>query len=269
MRQLVKNFFLLFLLAAGAITIFVGCQNKKDKPVIRVAASAVPHGEILQQLVGRMEKQGIILDIVIVDDYHLPNRMLAEKEVDANFFQHAPFLQQYQEQFGGDFVALAQVHLEPMGLYSKKITSLEQLPRRASVAIPSDPSNEARALLLLEKAALITLKRRDLSATVRDIDKNFKEITFLEVESPFLVRTLEDVSLAAITANFALESGLDPKKDALLLEGADSSFVNLLVVRKEDENNPLLLALKKELLSDETKKFIDKRYKGAVLSLPE
>jgi D-methionine transport system substrate-binding protein len=247
----------------AVIPLLFGCQTSDDKQV-KVAATAVPHAEILEQIVPALEEKGINLKIVVVDDYNLPNRMLAEKEVDANFFQHRPFLELYQKEFGYDFVPLAAVHLEPMGIYSQKVKNLQDVEAGNVVAIPADPTNQARALALLEKAGFITMGRHDVAASVRDIRENKRKLKFLEVDSAFLARTMHDVALAVITANFAMEAGLNPNKDALLLEDSDSAFVNLFVVRREDADKAEMVAIKQALQSSKTRAFIEQRYKGAI-----
>lgn len=242
----------------------IGC-NKKNDNELRVAASPVPHAQILKQIKPELQKQGIDLKIVEVDDYQIPNRSLAEKEVDANFFQHIPFLEEQKADFHYSIVCFAKIHLEPMGLYSKKITKLSDLKAKDTVAIPNDPTNEFRALMLFQEAQLITLSNeKSGKITIADIGNNPMQLRFKEVDAALLPRTLDDVALAAIPTNFALQAHLDPK-NALELESTDSPYANILAIRQGDENNPKLIALKKAMLSDTMKKYIETEYKGAII----
>lgn len=242
---------------------FLGCG--RDENVVKVAASSVPHAEILEVIKPDFEKQGYKLKIIVIDDYQLPNRLLAEKQVDANFFQHEPFLEKEMGDFGYDLKIMARVHIEPLGIYSNKIKSLNEIEDESIVSIPSDPTNEARALLLLQKANLITLKdNASFYATVLDIKNNPKHLKIKEIDAPLLPRTLSDVDIAVIPGNFALMSNLC-LKDALLLESADSPYVNILVVRKEDENRADLILLSKLLNSENVKKFVLEKYQGQVI----
>ncbi len=247
------------------LLILAGCTTGAKRP-LKVAASAMPHAEMLEYIQERLENEGVDLDIIVVDDYHLPNPMLADKEVDANFFEHLPFLNEQKSHFGYRLIPYAAIHLEPMGLYSKKIGNLADLPNKSTVAIPNDPTNEARALRLLEKKGLIQLKdSENLNATVLDISDNPKELKFLEIDASLLPRTLRDVALAVINSNLALAAGLDPDKDPLAKESADSPYANILVIRKGDENRPDLKKLKEAMTSDEMRAFILSKYKGAII----
>lgn len=259
-----KYFAFLCLCLFAAIS-FVSCKEQKQDNVLKVAATAVPHAEILEQIKPELANKGIQLEIIIVDDYQIPNRALADGEVDANFFQHEPFLESQKSQFGYSLTSYAGVHLEPMALYSKKISKPADLSKKSIVAIPSDPANQARALLLLEANGLITLSRHDVEANLLSITSNPLELHFLEIDAPLLPRALSDVDLAAINTNFALQGGLNPHKDALAIESADSLFVNILVIRQGEENNPALMELKKQLKSEKVGNFIEKQYKGAIL----
>ena len=254
---------LLYLLLA---TITFSCHSTKDLPhVIKVAATPVPQAEMLAFIKPDLKEQGYDLEIVVMDDYNLPNRALADKEVDANFFQHIPFLEQQMAQFHYPLCILAKIHIEPMGLYSKKITSLAALPDKAVVAIPSDPSNESRALLLLQKQGLITVQSGKSILTTRDILTNPKNLKFQEIDAAMLSRTFPDVTLAVIPTNFALQASLSPEKDALALEDKSSPYVNVIAVRCDDMNEPKLLALKSAMTSKKMNDFILSKYRGAVV----
>ncbi len=233
---------------------------------LKIGATPVPHAEILEEIKPDLKEQGINLEIVEFNDYVQPNIALNDKELDANFFQHEPYLK--------DFVAehkdvklknAGGVHIEPMGIYSKKITKLDELPDGAAVSIPNDPTNGGRALLLLQKAGLLSL-REGVSemATVQDIIANPHNLVIQEVEAAQLPRTLEDVEIAIINTNFAMNADLNPMKDALFIEDRTSPYVNIVAVR-EDENREQIDQLMKTLKSDKVKKFIEDKYKGAIV----
>lgn len=224
-----------------ALLFLASCAKNNNQ--LKVAASAIPHAEMLEFIKPQLSAQGIELEIVVTDDYNLPNRALADSEVDANFFQHAPFLERQVEHFGYPIQSAATIEIEPMGLYSKKVHSLNDLPLGATVAIPNDPSNGSRAHLLLQS-------RPDLK--------------FLEVDAAMLPRTLADVDAAVINTNYALQAQFNPLQDALLLEGHDSPYANILAIRKGEENNPRIQALITALTSEETRAFILKKYQGSV-----
>ena len=241
-----------------------GCGNPNQ---VRIAVTPVPHADILEVVKEELKDEGIELRIIEVDDYNLPNRMLAEKQVEANFFQHAPFLEEQKRLHGYELTSLAAVHLEPLGMYSQELTSLDQLPEWATVAIPQDPTNEARALMLLEDAGLIKLKsveNRYLLTTL-DIEENPKHLRFQELDAPFLPRVLPDVDLAVIPVNFALQAKLDPLKDALVLESTDSPYANIVVIRSEDMDAEVFKKLKKALHSEKLRKYIEEKYQGAII----
>lgn len=244
---------------------FSSCTAKKDENTLKVAATAIPHAEILEVIKPDLEKLGVNLDIIVVDDYLIPNRVLSDGEVDANFFQHEPFLEVQKNQFGYDLETFAKIHLEPMALYSFKLKNLNELPAGASIAVPADPTNQARALLLLENNGLIKLKKHDISASIFDIAENPQKFTFLEVDAPLLARALEDVDLGAITTNFALQAGLSPRNDSLAIESGDSLFVNILVIRTGDEGRQQLIHLKDLLTSEKVENYIKDKYDGAII----
>ncbi|MFZ0565517.1 MAG: MetQ/NlpA family ABC transporter substrate-binding protein [Chlamydiales bacterium] len=247
-----------------ALLFFTSCQSEKN--TLKVAATPLPHADLLEVIRPDLEKEGIKLTVVEVDDYSLPNRLLAEKQVDANFFQHQPFLDEYNRQFGTHLVPLTRVHIEPMGIYSKKISSIGEVPIGATVAIPSDPTNSARALHLLAQADLITLKpgKNETLVTPFDIETNRKKLKIREVDAPFLPRALPDVDLALIPANFAIEAKLNPLQDALLLEES-SRYANIVAIREGEENRESLQKLKEALQSEKLHQYIVETYKGAIL----
>lgn len=260
------------LLALGALV--AGCSGEKKeaaqssdkKVVLKVGATPVPHAEILNEIKPLLAKDGIDLQIIEFTDYVKPNLSLNDKEIDANFFQHEPYLKKFAADRKLDLVNLVAVHIEPMGGYSKKLKDIKSVPDGAKVAIPNDPTNGGRALNILAKAGLIKLKDGvGISATVGDIVENPKNLKITEAEAAMLPRTLDDVDLAVINSNFAMEAKLNPTKDALFIEPKDSPYANIVAVRKGDENRKEIQALKKALTSPEVKKFIEEKYKGAVI----
>ena len=252
------------LLASFAVlATFAGAAQAES---ISVAATAVPHAEILEFVKPALAKQGVELKIKVFTDYVQPNVLVAEGRLDANFFQHQPYLNEFNSSRGTDLVSIAGVHVEPFGAYSNKIKSLADLPQGANVVIPNDATNGGRALLLLQKAGVITLKDdAGITATVKDIVNNPKAIKVRELEAATLPRVLAQVDLALINTNYALEAGLNPSKDALVIEGSDSPYVNILVVNSKNKDAADLQKLAKALNSAEVKAFINDKYKGAVV----
>lgn len=250
-------------LSIACLFLLANCSSKPNG--LKIAASSVPHAQILEFIQPDLKAQGINLIIVVTDDYNMPNRALADKEVDANFFQHVPFLEEQIKQFHYPIVSLAKIEIEPMGIYSKKIHSLFHLKENATIAIPNDPTNEARALMLLQEYDVIQLNTDALEATVLNISQNPKHIKFIEVDAAMLPRCLEDVDAAVINTNYALEAKLSPLKDALALEDKNSPYANIIAIRIEDENRPDIQALKAAMTSEKMKAFILQKYKGAIL----
>lgn len=251
------------LLAFAALFAVLSVQAA-DK--LTVAATAVPHAEILNFVKPMLAKEGVDLEVKVFTDYVQPNLQVAQGQMDANYFQHQPYLTSFNEGKGTDLVSVVGVHVEPFGAYSSKIRSLDELQDGAKVAIPNDPTNGGRALLLLQKAGLITLnKDAGITATPRDIADNPKNLEFFELEAATLPRVLNQVDLAMINTNYALEAGLNPTKDALIIEGSDSPYVNILVTRKDNKDDPAIQKLADALTSDEVRKFINDQYKGAVV----
>lgn len=265
-----KIVFLVIALISISV-IFAGCSNNKPaapagKTIVKVGATPVPHSEILNFIKPILEKDGVDLQIVEMNDYVRPNLAVAEKELDANFFQHTPYLNKFSAERKLDLVNAAGIHIEPMGIYSKKIKNISDIKNGAQIAIPNDPTNGGRALALLAKAGLIKLKDGvTIEATVGDIVDNPKNLKIRELEAPQLPRALDDVDAAVINTNYALEAKLVPTKDALFIEQKDSPYVNILVVRKGDETRPEIQKLVKALKSEEVKKFINEKYNGAIV----
>ncbi len=214
----------------------------------------------------QLAEQGVELDVKVFTDYIQPNIQVDQKRMDANFFQHKPYLDEFNAGRGTDLVTVTGVHVEPFGAYSSKIDSLDELEEGAVVAIPNDPTNGGRALLLLQKAGLITLKDESkITATPRDIAENPKDLDFKELEAATLPRILNQVDLALINTNYALEAGLNPTEDALVIEGSDSPYVNILVARPDNKDSEAMQKLADALTSEAVRDFIKKQYEGAVV----
>ena len=262
---------LLTLVLAIAALAMVGCgggdNNAKSEKVVKVGASPVPHAEILEAIKPELEKDGVKLEIVEFNDYVQPNLATNDKEIDANFFQHEPYLKNFVTEHPELKLAnVLGVHVEPMGIYSHKIKNINEVKDGAQVSIPSDPTNGGRALLLLERAGLLKLKDGvGAAATVQDVVDNPKKLQFKEIEAPQLPRTLDDVDISVINTNWAMQADLVPTRDALFMEDKTSPYVNILVVRQGDESRPEIQALMKALHSEAVKNFINEKYKGAII----
>ena len=233
---------------------------------IVIGATPVPHAEILEVAKASLEAQGYELEIKVFNDYVLPNKALADKDLDANFMQHEPYLREFNAMNGTRLEPVFGVHLEPMGAYSKSIKSLAELKDGDKIAIPNDPTNESRALDLLAKNGLIELDTKVKLRTPMDITKNPKNLKFVELDGATLPRALDEVSLAVINSNFALNANLNPKSDSIISEdGINNPYSNIVVVRADEVYGKKVIALKNAILSDEVKKFINEKYKGAVI----
>jgi len=243
-------------------------QTESSTLKVKVGASPVPHAEILAYIRDNLaEAAGLEIEIVEFTDYVQPNLALNDGQLDANFFQHLPYLENFNANRGTDLVSIANVHIEPLGIYSKTVTDLSQVPDGAVITIPNDDTNGGRALNLLAANGFITLKPdAGFSATVADIADNPKNLKISELEAAQLVRALDDAVLAVINGNYALEGGLIPSKDALALESSENNpYVNILAVKRGSENDEAILALVKLLTSPEVKAFIEEKYAGSVL----
>ncbi|WDV33703.1 MetQ/NlpA family ABC transporter substrate-binding protein [Streptomyces sp. AD16] len=233
-----------------------------------VGATPTPAGEILEYVRKNLaEDAGLELDVKEFTDYVLPNTALQEGTLDANLYQHKPYLDEFNQSKGTELVALDEVYLPPTGVYSEKVKDIADLRKGATVAVPNDVTNEGRALNLLAEEGLIELKKgAGADASPSDIAKNPKKITIKELDPAQLPRSLSDVDAAAVNNNFALDAGLDPRKDAILLERAeDNPYNNVLAVKKGDENDPRVTKLAELLTSPEVKKFVEDTYKGSVI----
>lgn len=239
-------------------------QTDGDNKII-IGVSPVPHAEITEALKDEFAKEGLDVEVKVFDDYVQPNLALDQGDIDANYFQHIPYLENFAKERGLNLENLGSVHIEPMGLYSDKIKSIDELKDGDEVLIPSDPSNGRRALLLFEKNGLITLKdntKEDI--TEKDIDQNTKNLKFTPVEAANIPNVYRDAALAAINTNYALGAGLNPSKDAIVLEDKDSPYANVIAVRAGEENKDKFQKLIKVFQSDACKKFIEDTYKGEI-----
>ena len=233
---------------------------------LKVGASPVPHAEILTHLSPELKAAGVDLKVVEFNDYVQPNLATSDGSVKASFAVHRPYLESLVEEHKVDLVAVAGIHIEPMGVYSKKIKKLDELKEGARIAIPNDPTNGGRALLLLARESLITLKNPDdIKVTVQDIVKNDRKLQFIELEAAMLPRTLNDVDASVINTNFAMEAGLNPLNDAIVIEDSTSPYVNVVVTAAKNKEDPDVLKLVEVLRSPASKEFMLEKYKGAVV----
>lgn len=246
----------------------MGCGSKSDDKTIKIGVSAVPHEEIVNEIIPDLEAEGYKVEVTEYSDYVIPNTALQEGELDANYFQHIAYLNETNESKGYDLTYTAEIHVEPMGIYSNKIKNISELKEGDKVAIPNDPSNEARALRLLQAAGLIKINDSE-TATPKDITENKLNLKFEELEAAQLPRSLDDFDAAVINGNYALQAGLDVNKDGLYIEDKDDENIknmrNVLAVKKGNENSEKIQALTKALTSDKVKKFIEEKYKGTVI----
>lgn len=271
-----------FSAAAAACAVlalaFASCAPKKadtadsaaaaPKAVLTVGATPVPHAELLALVKEDLAAKGIELKIVEFTDYVTPNLALSDGQLDANFFQHQPYLESFSAEKGLKLASAFAVHVEPLGIYAGKAKTLTELKDGATIAIPNDPTNEGRALLLLQAKGFIKLSEKaGLKGTPADIAENVRKFKFKELEAAQLPRTLQDVDAAVINGNFALESGLNPVKDALAIEGAESPYANIVAVRAGTEKDPRIAALSDVLRSPKVKEFILTKYNGGVAAV--
>lgn len=262
--------------AAGLALSLAGCQDKAPEApaagaapkaaVLTIGVSPVPHADIVNFVAPTLKNQGIEVKVVEFSDYVQPNLSLADKELDANFFQHKPYLDEFAESRGLKLESLVAVHIEPMGVYSKSVKKVEDLAEGVKIAIPNDPTNGGRALKVLETAGLIKLKAdAGILATPNDIVENPKKLSFLEIEAAQLPRALDDVAAAVINSNFALGANLNPTKDAIAIESKDSPYANIVAIRAGESNREDLQKLKAVLTSPEVKKFLEDKFQGSVV----
>ncbi|MGI6668294.1 MAG: MetQ/NlpA family ABC transporter substrate-binding protein [Acetivibrionales bacterium] len=270
-----KKIVLAILVSALLLGSFAGCSGGKTKAgdtTLVVGASVTPHAEILAEAKEILAKKGIELKVVEFTDYVQPNLNVENGNLDANYFQHKPYLDQFNKDNGTNLVSVASIHYEPLGIYAGRTGSFDKLPDGAVISVPNDVTNEARALMLLEAQGLIKLKEgAGLSATVLDIAENPKNLVIKELEAAQLALSLQDVDMAVINGNYAIQAGLNAGTDALAIEEKDSAaaqtYANIICVKEGNENNPAILELIKALQGDEVKKFIENKYSGAVVPI--
>lgn len=268
---------ILSVVLAGIVTLgLVGCggatntesKDSKNDKVIKIGVTPKPHKEIVDIAKPLLEKEGYTVEITEFNDYVQPNTAVSEGELDANFFQHTPYLKEQNESKGLKLVSVGPVHLEPMGLYSNKIKGLDELKDGARIAVPNDPSNEARALKLLASKGIIKVAEGEL-VTIKDITENLKNFKFEELEAATIPRAIEDVDAAVINGNYAIEAKFNPTKDSIIIEDKNSEaakpYSNIIVVKEGNEKQAKIEALVKALTSPEVKTFIEKEYNGAVI----
>lgn len=271
MKKFVTVFLALILTAALTLS-FASCGKSGDDKVIKVGASPTPHAEILEQVKDKLAEQGYTLEIVTYNDYVIPNTATESDELDANYFQHINYLNDFNEKNGTHLVNAASIHYEPFGIFAGKTDSLDKLEKGATVAVPNDSTNEARALLLLEAQGLITLKEGvGIAATKLDIVENPLELDIKEVEAAQTVLSLQDVDIAVINGNYAIGGGLKIA-DALAVENADSpaikdEYANIIAVKEGNENSDKIKALVDALRTEEIREYIEETYNGAVVPM--
>lgn len=295
MRNL-KKIFSLVLILALSLTIFAGCQNNQQAPEkpaeetpagetpekgdadakttkgkITVAASYTPHAEILGQVKDILAEQGYELEVIEFSDYVQPNLVVDAGDLDANFFQHKPYMDNFNEEKGTKLVSVAPIHYEPLAIYAGKSSDLANIPEGGSIAVPNDTTNEARALLLLENNGLIKIKEgAGLIATKNDVVENPHNIEIVELEAAQVSRVISEVDFVVLNGNYAIDAGLNIS-DAIVLEEQDSeaaqTYANIIAVKEGNEDKEEIKALVAALKSDEIKKFIEERYKGAVVAI--
>lgn len=272
-----KLYLLLALVLAVASLTACGSSDKKDdskkaesKGTIKVAASATPHAEILEEAKKILKDKGWDLQVQVFDDYVQPNNVVESGDFDANYFQHIPYLEQFNKEKGTHLVNAGGIHYEPFGIYPGTKKKLDELAEGDTIAVPNDTTNEARALLLLEANGIIKLKDgAGLTATVKDIAENPKNVKIQELEAAQVPRVKDEVAFVVLNGNYALQAGFSVSKDSIAYEKSDSeaakTYVNVIAVKKGNENKPGIKALVEVLKSDEIKKFINDKYDGAVV----
>lgn len=241
-------------------------ESSAGDKLIKLGVSPVPHQELAEKVQDELKKEGFELQIITFDDYVLPNKALVSGDLDANFFQHEPYLKQFCEENKLDLVSVGGVHVEPLGIYSDKYRSLEELPKGSQIVIPNDVTNGARALLLLEKKGLIKLDDpTNLNVTEVNITENPKEFKFVPMEAPSIPSQYKSADAAAINSNYALGAGLNPIKDNIAIEDKDNPYANIIAVRNGEQDSPKIKALIRAFQSETIKKFIEEKYHGAII----
>ena len=282
MKKTLRKLFAAALVGALSVSMLAGCgssngDSKKDSAenkTIKVAASATPHAEILEYAKTALKEKGYDLEVTIFDDYVKPNEVVESGEFDANYFQHEPYLNSFNEEKGTHLVIAGKIHYEPFGIYPGTKKSLDDIADGDTIAVPNDTTNEARALLLLQDNGIIKLKDgAGINATVNDIEENPHNIEIVELEAAQVARVVDETSFVVLNGNYALQAGFSVSKDALAYETSDSeaakTYVNVIAVKEGNENNEAIKALVDVLKSDDVKKYINDTYGGAVLPYEE
>lgn len=263
-KEKLMNKTILLLLAVFTF-IFSGCKKNEDN-VLKVGATPVPHAELLNLIKDDLLEEGIVLEVIEFTDYIIPNIALNDGQIDVNFFQHLPYLESFASERNLKLESFSGIHVEPLGLYSVKYTDFKSIPEGATIAIPNDAVNGGRALLLLQSNGLLSIDpEAGLEANERNITENPNNFEIVALEAAQLPRVLKDVDAAVINGNYALEAGFNPVKDSLLLEGADSPYVNILTIREGESADPRFIALDKALKSEKIRKYILENYNGGVV----
>ena len=266
------NIFQILIIGLLGVLLLSACGDseasdaQEETTKLKVSTVSVPHAEILEEISDDLAEDGVELELSILSDGIQSNQQTADGQFDVNFFQHTPYLEQVNEDSGLDLVEVTGVHIEPFGVYSRNIDSIDELSDKAKVSIPKDPVNFSRALELLAANEVIELDEEvQGDYTLEDITKNEKDIEFVAVDSELLVHSLDDVEAAAINTNYALEGDFNPLEDALIIEGNDSPYVNILVARPDNKDDEAVQILVEHLNTDKVKEFIEKEYEGAVV----
>ena len=269
-----KKIVVTIVTAALALGTLAGCGSKKDDGTITVAASATPHAEILEQVKPILADQGYTLEVTVFNDYVQPNQVVESGEFDANYFQHIPYLDSFNEEQGTHLVNAGGIHYEPFGIYPGTKSDLSEIAEGDVIAVPNDTTNEARALLLLQDNGILTLKAGvGLEATVRDIEDNPYNVEIQELEAAQVPRVKEEVAFMVLNGNYAMEAGFSVAKDAVAYEQSDSeaaqTYVNVIAVKEGNENSERIKALVAALKSDTIKEYINNTYYGGVIPYTE
>ncbi len=265
-----KKLVVTIVAAVLALSALTGCGDKKDDSTITVAASATPHAEILEQVKPILAEQGYTLEVTVFNDYVQPNQVVESGEFDANYFQHIPYLDSFNEEQGTHLVNAGGIHYEPFGIYPGTKSDLSEIADGDTIAVPNDTTNEARALLLLQDNGILTLKDGvGLEATVRDIEENPHNVEIQELEAAQVPRVKDEVAFVVLNGNYAMEAGFSVAKDAVAFEQADSeaakTYVNVIAVKEGNENSEPIKALVEALKSDTIKEYINNTYDGGVI----
>ena len=263
MRKLLLILFtmFIFIISCGS-----NSSNSVKKEKLKVAATAIPAGEVLEVVKEDLLKEGIDMEIIIFNDYIQPNKVLQSKEVDVNLFQHVPYMENFAKKHGFEMVSVGKIYLPTLALYSKKIKNISELKNGDTILLPNDPTNLARSLILLDKSGIIKLSdNKKMDSTLKDIVENPKNIKFNELSAEQLAPRLPEVAASIVNSSFALDAGLSYKEDGIIAEGKDSPYANALVTLKGNENDQKIQKLLKALQSEKVKKFIEEKYKDVIV----